>query len=170
MHVHKPASSTHNRQQTPRIRQPPLQANQAQNANNIAQNATGQEDKRLNTEVSNLDQYKQISDVEIPFRGGSPVLTEDARGQLDQIAANLAGQHGYIIEMEARAPGAGSAGIQSSQRLAESIQRYLVTEHQIPVLIGCTLWHLGNTPPAAAEGDDSAKPEREFARAPFTSV
>jgi hypothetical protein len=133
-------------------------ANQAQNANNIAQNATGQED-RLNTEVSGLDQYKQISDVEIPFRGGSPVLTEDARGQLDQIAANLAGQHGYIIEMEARAPGAGSAGIQSSQRLAESIQRYMVTEHQIPVY-RIHYVALGNTPPAAAEGDDSAKPER----------
>ena len=35
--------------------------------------------------------------------------------------------------MEAHSPGAGSAGIQSSQRLAEAVKRYLVTEHQIPV-------------------------------------
>ncbi len=132
--------------------------NQAQNANNTAQGATGHVD-RLNTTVNGLDQYKQISDAEIPFRGGSPVLSEDARGQLDQLAANLAGHQGYIIEMEARSPGAGSAGIQSSQRLAESVERYMVAEHQIPVY-RMHFVALGNTPPAAAEGDDSAKPER----------
>jgi outer membrane protein OmpA-like peptidoglycan-associated protein len=131
--------------------------NQAQNANNVAQGATGHVD-RLNTTVNGLDQYKQISDADIPFRGGSPVLSEDARAELDQMAANLAGHQGYIIEMEARSPAAGSAGIQSSQRLAESIERYMVTEHQIPVY-RMHFVALGNTPPAAAEGDDS-KPER----------
>ncbi len=35
--------------------------------------------------------------------------------------------------MEAHSPAAGSAGIQSSERLAEAVKRYLVTEHQIPV-------------------------------------
>ena len=35
--------------------------------------------------------------------------------------------------MEAHAPAAGSAGIQNSERLAEAVKRYLVTEHQIPV-------------------------------------
>jgi len=130
--------------------------NQAQNANNIAQGASGHVDQ-LNTTVNGLDQYKQISDADVPFRGGSPVLSEDARGQLDQLAATLAGHKGYIIEMEARAPGAGAAGIQTSQRLAEAIERYLVTEHQIPVY-RMHYVALGNTPPA--ETDDSGKPAR----------
>jgi hypothetical protein len=130
--------------------------NQAQNANNVAQTASGHVDQ-LNTTVSGLDQYKQITEVDIPFRGGNPALSEDARGQLDQLASTLAGHKGYIIEMEARAPGAGAAGIQTSQRLAESIARYLVTEHQIPVY-RMHYVALGNTPPA--ETDENGKPER----------
>ncbi len=50
--------------------------------------------------------------MEIKFRGGSPVLTSDAKAQLDQLAANLTGRQGYILEMEAHSPAAGSAGIQ----------------------------------------------------------
>ena len=71
--------------------------------------------------------------MDVAFRGGSPVLTADAKQQLDDMAASLAGHQGYIIELEAHAPGAGSVGIQSSDRLAASVMRYLVTEHQIPV-------------------------------------
>ena len=73
------------------------------------------------------------SDVDVPFRAGSPTLSEDARKQLDDMAASLTGHEGYIIEIEAHAPGAGSVGIQHSARLAEAVERYLVTEHQIPV-------------------------------------
>ncbi len=131
--------------------------NRAQTASGIAQGASGHVDQ-LNTTVSGLDQYHQISDIEVPFRGGSPVLSEDARGELDQLAANLAGHQGYIIEMEARSPGVGAPGIQTSQRLAESVERYLLTEHQIPVY-RMHYVALGNTPPAAAAGDDS-KPQR----------
>ena len=74
-----------------------------------------------------------MTDVDITFRAGSPVLSADAKKQLDDLAASVTGHNGYILEMEAHSPDAGSAGIQSSQRLAESVQRYLVTEHQIPV-------------------------------------
>jgi outer membrane protein OmpA-like peptidoglycan-associated protein len=130
--------------------------NQAQNASNTAQTATGHVDQ-LNTTVGGLDQYKQISDADIPFRSGSATLSEDARGQLDQLAESLAGRKGYIIELEARSPGAGAAGIQSSQRLAEAVQRYLVTEHQIPVY-RMHYVALGNTPPT--ETDENGKPVR----------
>ena len=130
--------------------------NTAQNASNLAQGASGHVDS-LNTTVNGLDQYHQISDVDVPFRSGSPVLSEAARGQLDDLATNLAGHQGYIIEMEARSPAAGAAGIQSSQRLAESIERYLLTEHQIPVY-RMHFVALGNSPLVSA--DESTKPER----------
>jgi hypothetical protein len=107
-------------------------SSQSQKANEIAMSASGHVDK-LNTTVSGLDQYKKATEVEVTFRGGKPVLSADARTQLDDLAAGLTGRQGYILEIQARAPGAGSTGIQSSQRIAEAVKRYLVTEHEIPV-------------------------------------
>lgn len=105
---------------------------QAKKANDTAVAASGHVDS-LNTTVNGLDTYKPISDVQVPFRGGSPVLSKDAKAQLDDMAKSLEGHQGYIIEIEARSPAAGSAGIASSQREAEAVKRYLVTEHDIPV-------------------------------------
>jgi hypothetical protein len=106
--------------------------NQAQNASGIAQGAAGHVDQ-LNTTVNGLDQYRQVTDVEVAFHGGSPILSKAAKKQLDDLATTVSGQQGYILEMEAHSPGAGSAGIQNSERLAEAVKRYLVTEHQIPI-------------------------------------
>jgi outer membrane protein OmpA-like peptidoglycan-associated protein len=105
---------------------------QAKKANDTAVAASGHVDT-LNTTVSGLDTYKPISDVEVPFRNGSPVLSKDAKDQLDAMAKSLEGHSGYIIEIESRSPAAGSVGIANSQRQAEAVKRYLVTEHQIPV-------------------------------------
>jgi outer membrane protein OmpA-like peptidoglycan-associated protein len=105
---------------------------QAQKAGATAQDAAGRVD-RLNATVGGLDQYRQISEVEVAFRGVQPVLSEAARKQLDELAAKLTGHQGYILEIEAHAPATGSAGIQNSERMAEAVKRYLVTEHQIPV-------------------------------------
>jgi hypothetical protein len=55
---------------------------------------------------------------------------------------------------------AGSVGIQNSQRLAEAVKRYLVTEHQIPVYRMHAV-ALGNAVVADASNQDtSVKPER----------
>jgi outer membrane protein OmpA-like peptidoglycan-associated protein len=132
---------------------------QAQNASGIAQNASGHVD-RLNTTVNGLDKYKQVTDVDITFRGGSPVLSADAKKQLDDLAAGVTGQDGYILEMEARSPHTGSTGISSSQRLAESVERYLLTEHQIPVY-RMHFVALGNAQVASADTDNGDnKPKR----------
>jgi outer membrane protein OmpA-like peptidoglycan-associated protein len=130
---------------------------QAQNASGIAQNASGHVDQ-LNSTVTGLDKYHQVSDIDIEFHAGNPVLTEDSRKMLDALAAGVAGQNGYILEMEAHSPHAGSVGIQSSQRLAESVERYLVTEHQIPVY-RMHYVALGNAE-VASVGDDTTKPAR----------
>ncbi len=128
---------------------------QAQNANTVAQGASGHVDQ-INTTVNGIDQYKQINDLDLTFHGGS-MLSKDAKAQLDTLAASLAGHQGYLVEMEARAPGAGAVGIQSSQKLAESVERYLVTEHQIPVY-RMHYVALGNAPVETAGTD--AKPAR----------
>jgi outer membrane protein OmpA-like peptidoglycan-associated protein len=105
---------------------------QALQANGLAQGASGRVDK-LNSTVSGLDQYHQVSEIELSFRGGQATLNAAARQKLDQLAASLSGRQGYILEVEGRAPGAGNTGIQSSERLTEAVKRYLVTNHEIPV-------------------------------------
>ena len=104
-------------------------ANQAQST---AQQATDQTGK-LNTTVAGLDQYQKVNDTEIRFRSGQTTLNAKAKDALDQIATQLQGQKGYIVEVEGYSRTRGQAGIQSSQHMADAVVRYLVTEHQIPV-------------------------------------
>jgi outer membrane protein OmpA-like peptidoglycan-associated protein len=129
---------------------------QAQLAGSTAQGASSHVDQ-LNGTVNGLDQYKQVNAIQIPFKGGQPILSTDAKGQLDTLAANVTGRQGYILEIEGHAPGAGSVGIQSSERLAESVKRYLVTEHQIPVYRMHAV-ALGNAIDQANATDDNGKP------------
>jgi outer membrane protein OmpA-like peptidoglycan-associated protein len=131
---------------------------QAMNAGNTAQQASTHVDQ-VNSTVNGLDQYHQITEAEIKFRGGSPVLTGESKATLDQMAASLTGRDGYILEMEAHAPASGSAGIQESERLAEAVKRYLVTEHQIPVYRMHAV-ALGNVTMAMNSEDPNEKPER----------
>jgi outer membrane protein OmpA-like peptidoglycan-associated protein len=132
-------------------------AAQALNAGATAQGAAGRVDQ-LNSTVSGLDQYRLVSEVEVPFRGIQPALSEAARKQLDELAVTLAGHQGYIVEIEAHSPASGSAGIQSSERLAEAVKRYLVTQHQIPVYRLHSV-ALGNAQ-APAAGAEVTKPAR----------
>ena len=130
----------------------------AQGANTMAMGASTHVDT-LNTTVNGLDQYHQINDLDVPFRGSSPVLNQKAKDALDGMATSLAGHQGYILEIEARSPGAGYVGIQNSQKIAESVERYLVTEHQIPVY-RMHFVALGNAPVVEPGAEADAKPAR----------
>ncbi len=104
----------------------------ATQAQQLAQQASGRTDK-LNSTVSNLDQYQKLNDTELLFRSGQTALNARAKLALDQIAAQLQGQKGYVLEVEGYSRVRGSAGISSSQHMADAVVRYLVMEHQIPV-------------------------------------
>lgn len=106
--------------------------NQAQQANSTAEEASNKV-QQINTTVNGLDQYRQVKSLDIAFRGESPVLTAAARQQLDSLAASITGHDGYILQISAHSPARGAYGIQSSQRMAEAVERYLVTQHQIPI-------------------------------------
>src|SRR6185312_16003414 len=88
--------------------------NQAQQANQTAMQASN----RLNTVeqvVGNLDQYQTASQTEIRFPSGHTTLGPKAKSALDDMAANLNGQKGYVIEVQGFSTGRGQSGIQSSQ-------------------------------------------------------
>jgi outer membrane protein OmpA-like peptidoglycan-associated protein len=126
---------------------------QAQNASTTAQGASGHVDQ-LNTTVKGIDQYHQTTEADVKFRGGSPILSAAAKQQLDDMATSLTGKQGYILEVEGHSPLGGSAGIQSSERLAEAVKRYLVTTHEIPVYRMHAV-ALGN---ARSDSDEDSKP------------
>ncbi len=112
--------------------------------------------QNVETVVSNIDQYKASNQTEIRFRSGQTVLSKDAKDALDQMATSVKGQRGYIFEVQGFSSGKGQAAITTSQKMAESVVRYLVLTHEIPVyriyLVG-----MGNAPVAS---DDASKTKR----------
>jgi outer membrane protein OmpA-like peptidoglycan-associated protein len=103
-------------------------ANRANAAQALAGNASTRTDALGNT-VGNLDQYQTVSATAVPFAAGRTTLGPTGKSDLDALATSLAGEKGYIIEVQ----GYSRGGVQTSQAMADSVVRYLVTEHQVPV-------------------------------------
>jgi len=106
--------------------------NRAQQANQTAQQANTHL-QSVSQVVQNLDQYQSANQVEIRFRPGASKLSKQAQDALDQLAETMKDQKGYLVEIQGFTPGRGAASIQQSQHLADSVVRYLVINHQIPV-------------------------------------
>jgi outer membrane protein OmpA-like peptidoglycan-associated protein len=83
----------------------------------------------LNTTVGNLDQYQEVASTSVAFASGRTALGPKAKAELDDVATKLANEKGYIIEVQ----GYSRSGVSTSQAMADSVVRYLVTEHQVPV-------------------------------------
>jgi outer membrane protein OmpA-like peptidoglycan-associated protein len=131
--------------------------NRAQAAQQTAQTATTRI-QNVEQVVTNIDQYQPATQTEIRFRPGQSVLSKKAKDALDEMATPLKSQHGYIIEVQGFSSGRGQAAIANSQKMAESVVRYLVLNHDIPVyriyLVG-----MGNAPVQSATTGE-AKPKR----------
>ena len=103
-------------------------ANRANAANQLASNASTRTDA-LNSTVGNLDQYQTVSATTVKFASGRTTLGPTGKSDLDALATTLSGEKGYIIEVQ----GYSRGGVQTSQAMADSVVRYLVTEHQVPM-------------------------------------
>ena len=130
--------------------------NKATQAQQTAQTATNRI-QTVETVVGNIDQYKASNQTEIRFRPGQTVLSKNAKDALDEMANGVKNQRGYIIEVQGFSSGKGQSAIANSQKMAESVVRYLVLNHEIPVyriyLVG-----MGNAPVGTATTtDETAK-------------
>jgi outer membrane protein OmpA-like peptidoglycan-associated protein len=123
-------------------------ANRAQLAQTAATDASTHV-ATVEQKVGNLDQYKPSTQTEIRFRPGQTLLSKTAKEALDQMAAPLKDQRSYVIEVRGYAPGRGSAAIANSQKMADSVVRYLVLTHNIPVY---RIYMVGMGNPPAEEG------------------
>jgi len=134
----------------------------AGNRAQAAQQTATQAHTRLNTVekvVTNIDQYQPSAQTEIRFKPGQTVLSQAAKTALDDMATPLKNQHGYVVEVQGFASGHGQVAIATSQKMAESVVRYLALNHDIPIyriyLVG-----MGNAPVPATSTEGEAKPKR----------
>jgi hypothetical protein len=106
-----------------------MDANNRANSANTLANSASTRTSSLNTTVGNLDQYQAVTATTVPFAAGRTALGPTGKSELDDVAAKLEGEKGYIIEVQAYS----RAGVPASQAMADSVVRYLVTEHQVPI-------------------------------------
>jgi outer membrane protein OmpA-like peptidoglycan-associated protein len=88
-----------------------------------------------NERISALDDYQVQNNTSILFRSGSAVLSPQSKQQLDQIAQQALQAKGYVLEVSGFASSDGSTEVNRrlSQKRADTVIRYLVENHQIPL-------------------------------------
>jgi outer membrane protein OmpA-like peptidoglycan-associated protein len=113
-----------------------------------------------NERISALDDYVPQTTTAVTFKVNSAVLSDDAKTKLDDIATRALNTKGYVIEIAGYTDSTG--GVQKnrilSQHRADSVIRYLVENHQIPLRRIITPYGYGKTNPVA---DNSTREGRE---------
>jgi outer membrane protein OmpA-like peptidoglycan-associated protein len=113
-----------------------------------------------NERISALDDYQAQNSQSILFKVGSAVLSPDAKQQLDQVAQQASNAKGYVLQVSGFASSDGSteANRRLSQRRAETVIRYLVENHNIPLRRIITPYGFGELQPVA---DNTSREGRE---------
>ncbi|HEX7317508.1 MAG TPA: OmpA family protein [Pyrinomonadaceae bacterium] len=113
-----------------------------------------------NERISALDDYEAQNSQSILFKVGSAVLLPEAKQQLDTVAQQASNAKGYVLEISgfASADGSTEANRRLSQRRAETVIRYLVENHNIPLRRIVTPYGYGELQPVA---DNTTREGRE---------
>jgi outer membrane protein OmpA-like peptidoglycan-associated protein len=113
-----------------------------------------------NERISALDDYVPQTTSAVNFKVNSAMLSDDSKAKLDEFATKALNTKGYVIEVAGYTDSTG--GMQKnrllSQRRADSVIRYLVENHQIPLRRIITPYGYGKTNPIA---DNSTREGRE---------
>jgi outer membrane protein OmpA-like peptidoglycan-associated protein len=114
-------------------------------ANQAAQSARARADEgysmaestrsRLGQITENLDNYKLVSSENVLFNVNRFVLTKEAQQTLDNAVAQLQNSKNYVLEIEGFTDATGSAAnnLELSRKRADSVVRYLTTQHNVPL-------------------------------------
>ncbi|HEX8773454.1 MAG TPA: OmpA family protein [Pyrinomonadaceae bacterium] len=116
-----------------------------------------------NDRISALDDYVVQDTMAINFRVNSAVLSPDAKAQLDTVANKAKAAKGFVIEVSGFTDTTGSVekNRRLSQQRADSVVRYLVENHQIPLRRIITPYGYGET---NAVADNTTRAGREANR------
>jgi|ERR1051326_1052972 outer membrane protein OmpA-like peptidoglycan-associated protein len=107
-------------------------------ANSLAQQAmtsANQVGQTLQTSLQNLDNYNLSNTVQVYFKVGQSMLSDEAKQQLDSAVTNAGNMHNYIIEVEGFTDKTGSKAynLELARRRADAVVRYLTVEKNIPL-------------------------------------
>ena len=104
----------------------------ANSATTAANEAVNRADS-LDSVVKGLDNYKQMADVTVNFGFNKAVLTDDAKEQLDQFAAQLGSAKSYILEVTGGTDSVGSKqyNYDLSNRRADAVVQYLASKYGV---------------------------------------
>ena len=88
-----------------------------------------------NERINNIDDYTPEQSIKVNFKLRSAVLTPEAKTSLDQVAEYAKNAKGFLIEVTGYAYESKNKNVnrQLSQQRAESVVRYLVENHNIPL-------------------------------------
>jgi outer membrane protein OmpA-like peptidoglycan-associated protein len=116
-------------------------------------------EKSLSRKVDAAVTMKMAESETVLFATNQFTLSKDAKESLDAFAAHLRGKERFVIEVQGFTDKTGSpeANTVLSQRRAETVARYLVNEHDIPLHMVTTLGS-GYHDPA---GDDKTRDGRK---------
>jgi outer membrane protein OmpA-like peptidoglycan-associated protein len=104
-----------------------------------------------NERISSLDDYVPQSTTAVNFKVNSAILSDESKTKLDELATRAMNTKGYVIEVSGYTDATG--GVEKnrvlSQHRADSVIRYLVENHQIPLRRIITPYGYGKTNPVA---------------------
>lgn len=113
-----------------------------------------------NDRISALDDYAPQATTAVNFKVNSAVVTDEEKTKLDELATKAMNTKGYVIEIAGFTDSSG--GLEKnrrlSQRRADSVIRYLVENHSIPLRRIVTPYGYGKANPIA---DNSTREGRE---------
>lgn len=107
-------------------------------------------DESLNTRISAVDDFQLQKSVTVHFKFGSAVLSDDAKAQLENLAAEAKNQKGYVVEVAGFASQDGDAAYNRalSQRRADAVVQYLA-DSMVPLRRIVTPFGFGEKLPVA---------------------
>jgi outer membrane protein OmpA-like peptidoglycan-associated protein len=90
---------------------------------------------QLRDVVANIDDYKPVKEIVVPFGFDRDVLTPDAKQTLDDLVADKTSLKHYFIAVEGFTDKNGSSEYNAalSRRRADRVVQYLVAQHDIPI-------------------------------------
>jgi len=102
-----------------------------------------------NDRISALDDYEPQTVLAVNFKSGSSLLSKDSKTKLDEVATKALNSKGYVIEVSGFTDATGSVARNRalSQRRADTVIRYLVENHSIPLRRIVTPYGYGETNP-----------------------
>jgi outer membrane protein OmpA-like peptidoglycan-associated protein len=90
-----------------------------------------------NERITRLDDFEVIKTISVHFKSGSAYLSRQAKAEIDEAAASLKDDSlkGWMVSVTGYADSTGNAGTNRSlsERRANAVIAYLVTQHNVPL-------------------------------------